>query len=83
MQIEFFHQVAADVTALTGLKQHVVGQRHCRPSTGFQAAVNVLQECQLLVAGGIGEDGAVGKPPPFLVSKGGLVRIKSALGKGE
>ena len=57
MQITLVHQVAADFLAVSVSKQHIVRQHHSSPclAVGLQAAVDVLEKVQLLVAGGESE----------------------------
>ncbi len=55
VQVALVHQVAPDVGADAGFEQHVVGQHHGGAAAVLQAAVDVLQERQLLVAGAEGE----------------------------
>ena len=55
MKVALVHQVRADLLAHVAFKQHVVGQHHRRPAAWFQGSVDVLQEAELLVAGGKGE----------------------------
>ena len=54
MQITFLHQVTADALTVTIGKKDIVRQDNRRTSLTrlIQAAVNVLQEIQLLIAGG-------------------------------
>jgi hypothetical protein len=51
VQVALVHQVAADVGAHIAFKQHVVGQHHGGAAAGLEAAVDVLQKGELLVAG--------------------------------
>ncbi len=60
----------ADLLADVALEQHVVGQHHGGAAAGLQAAVDVLQEAELLVAGGEGEVVARGQPAAFLGAEG-------------
>ena len=57
MQITLVHQVAADLLTIAVCKQHIVRQHHSDPglSIGLQAAVDMLEEVQLFVAGGKNE----------------------------
>ena len=62
------------------LEQHVVRHDHGGAAAGLQRADDVLDKGELLV-GGVGRHREVvarRAPPPFLVPKGGLVRIRSA-----
>ena len=57
MQITLIHQVATDLLTVAIGKEHIIRQYHGGPSLaiGFQAAVDVLEKVQLLVAGGESE----------------------------
>lgn len=57
MQITLVHQVTADFLAVAISKKHIVRQHHGGSgfAVGFQAAVDVLEEVQLFVAGGESE----------------------------
>lgn len=54
MQVALLHQVAADTLTITVSEQDIVRQNNCRTSLArlIQTAVDVLQEIQLLIAGG-------------------------------
>ena len=54
MQIAFIHQVAANFFSITIGKEHIVRQHYSGPgfAVGLQAAVDMLEEVQLFVAGG-------------------------------
>ena len=79
VQITLVHQVTADLLAVAVGKEHIVRQHHGSPGLviGFQAAVDVLEKVELLVAGGKVKSSRVARSPPFLVPKGGLVSTKS------
>jgi hypothetical protein len=70
VQVALVHQVAADVGADVAFEQHVVGQHHGGTAAGFQAAVDVLQEGELLVAGGVGEVVPAGQAAALLGAEG-------------
>ncbi len=55
MQVALIHQVAADVGADACFEEHVVGQHDGGAATRLEAAVNVLQKGELLIAGLVGE----------------------------
>ena len=57
VQIALIHQVDTNLFAVTVGKQHIVRQHYgsARLAVSLQAAVDMLQEVQLLVARGIGE----------------------------
>jgi len=55
VEIALVHEVGANTAARVLLKQHVVGQDHRGAAAGPQPAVDVLEEGELLVGGGIGE----------------------------
>lgn len=57
VQITLVHQVAADFLPVAVGKKHIVRQHHCGPglTVGLQTALDVLEEVQLLVAGGESE----------------------------
>ena len=57
VQITLVHQVAADLLTVTIGKEHIIRQHHSSPclTICLQAAVNVLEEVQLLVTGREGE----------------------------
>src|SRR5258705_11759715 len=63
------------------LEQHVIGHHHRSPSSWLKHADDILKEAKLLIGGGgVTEDSErVGRPPPFLVPNGGLVRTRPAL----
>ena len=50
MQVALVHQVSTDLGADAFFKQNVVRQNDGSSATGFESAINVLQESQLLVA---------------------------------
>ena len=79
MQIALVHQVTANLLAVAVGKEHIVRQHHGGTSlvVGFQAAVDVLEEVQLLVAGGEGEVVPGGALAALLGAEGGLVSTKS------
>jgi hypothetical protein len=55
MQVAFVHQVATDVGAYACFEQDVIGQHHSGAASRLQTAVDVLQEGQLFIAGGMRE----------------------------
>ena len=55
MQAALVHQVGTHLDADAVLEQDVIGHDEGRPAARLQAAVDVLQETELLVAGGEGE----------------------------
>ena len=70
MQVALVHQVGADLPAGVALEQHVVGLHHGGAAAGLEAAVDVLQKAELLVAGGEGEVGTCGQPAALLGAEG-------------
>src|SRR5262245_59692214 len=70
MQVALVHQVGPDLPAGIALEQHIVGLHHGGAATGFEAAVDVLQEAELLIAGGKGEIGARGEPSTLFGAEG-------------
>ena len=79
MQITLVHQVTADLLAVAVSKKHIVRQHHGSPglSIGLQAAVDVLEEVELFVAGGESEIISGGTLAALLGAEGGLVSTKS------
>ena len=66
MQVALVHKLGTDALAVAIGKQHVVRQDNSGPSAGLQTAVNMLQEIELLVAGGKGKV-ITGSPFPALL----------------
>ena len=81
VQVALVHQVAADLLADIAFEQHVVGQHHGGATTGLQAAIDVLQEAELLVAGGIGEIIAGGQAAAFLGAEGRIGQDQRGFGQ--
>ena len=94
VQITLIHQVATDLLAVAVGKKHIVQQYYGGPSliVGFQAAVDVLEEVQLLVAGGesevipggtlaalLGAEGRIGKHQVKVVE--GFTLIREGVGQ--
>ena len=73
VQITLVHQVTADLLAVAVGKEHIVRQHHGSPGLviGFQAAVDVLEKVELLVAGGESE----------IISGGTLAALLGAEGR--
>src|SRR5262249_345224 len=55
MKVAFVHEVRPDLLPGIGLEEHVVGHHYRRPAAGLEGSVDVLQERELLVRGGIGK----------------------------
>lgn len=57
VQVAFLHEVAADRLAIAVREQHIVGQDDggARLAVGLEAAIDVLEEVELLVARRVGE----------------------------
>src|SRR5262249_15366248 len=70
MQVALVHQVGADLPAGIALEQHIVGLHHGGAATGLEAAVDMLQKTELLVASGKSEVITRGQAAAFLGAKG-------------
>ncbi len=81
VQVALVHQVAADVAADVALEQHVVGQHHGGAATGLEATVDVLQEGELFVAGGVGKVIAAGQAAAFLGAERWVGQDQGGLGQ--
>lgn len=77
VQVALLHEVAADGLTVAVGEQDVVGQDDggARFAVCLKAAVDVLEEVELLVARRVGE--VVARSPPFFVPNGGFVSTTS------
>ena len=82
MQVALVHQVGADLAPDVALEQDVVRQDHGGAPAGLEAPVDVLQEAELLVAGGEGEIGAGGQAAALLGAEGRIGEDQRGLGQG-
>ena len=83
VQVALVHEVAADVLADAGLKQNIVRQHHGGAASGQEVTVDVLEEAELFIAGGIGEIRAGGQAAAFFGAEGRIGQDEGGLGQGR